>query len=369
MTKPRICFLTDYMTTGGLEKVVCQAIEILHTDYDITVQALFGGVDKNIAEMIGTKAKIISETKKFGHLCLASVPLAGGWYLKHLLKDRYDFLIVLRPWFVMAPYSFAATKVIYWCHSDKDTMYAERSHLGFIRKLNWLRLRMGYRRFDAVWVVNDYIREKIKTAFGIRHVLTLHNPIEFSVIEEYAQEPTEEDVFASDAINFVSVGRLSAEKGHLRLLQAMRDLKDTYKCRLVLVGDGDQRTALEEKVSLYGLENGVHFLGSKENPYPYMRSADALVIPSRIESFGLVALEAMAVRTPIIMTDTIGGRIVTDQGKYGLLIDNSTEGVVDGMRRFLEDPDYGHSDTDRAYEWAHTFDIGVFAERIKALLQ
>lgn len=369
MIKPRICFLTDYMTTGGLEKVVCQAIEILHTEYDITVQALFGGVDQSIADIIGSKAKIISEARKFGHLCMISLPVIGGWYLNHIVKEKYDVLIVLRPWFVMAPYSSVAPNVIYWCHSDKDVMYADRSTLSFVRKINWIRLRMGYRRFSAVWVVNDEIKGKINAAFGIDHVFTLSNPLEINRIKACSQEPVAEDVFVKDAINFVSVGRLSEEKGQLRLLQAMNQLKDAYSCTMTIIGDGEQRTVLEENVSLSGLENCVRFLGNKENPYPYMCRADAIVIPSQIESFGLVALEAMAVRTPIIMTDTIGGRVVTNQGKYGILTDNSTEGVVDGMRRFLDDPDRGHADVDTAYEWAQTFDINTFAERIKALLQ
>ena len=75
--------------------------------------------------------------------------------------------------------------------------------------------------------------------------------------------------------------------------------------------------------------------GSKKNPFPYYNISDAFVFSSSYEGYGIVLNEARVLNIPIITTDVADAKLITDEG-YGILCDNSSEGVYLGMKSFLE---------------------------------
>jgi glycosyltransferase involved in cell wall biosynthesis len=118
----------------------------------------------------------------------------------------------------------------------------------------------------------------------------------------------------SDKI-LVSVGRLSREKGHADLIDAFRILLERGKCadcRLLLVGDGGERAALQSKAASLG--NRVLFAGHQADPWAYFCIGDVFVLPSHTEGSPLVLFEAMAAGLPIVAT-SVGGvpEVVEDQ--------------------------------------------------------
>ena len=113
----------------------------------------------------------------------------------------------------------------------------------------------------------------------------------------------------------LSVGRLSREKGHADLIDAFGLLLAGGKyddCRLLLVGDGHERTALQSRAAPLG--NRVLFAGHQADAWPYFCIADAFVLPSHTEGSPLVLFEAMAAGLPIVAT-SVGGvpEVVEDQ--------------------------------------------------------
>lgn len=125
-------------------------------------------------------------------------------------------------------------------------------------------------------------------------------------------------------ISFVFVGRLVAEKNLGMLIDAFSQLKCKNK-RLVLVGNGDQRCNLENKVKGLSLTRNVIFVGESNTPEKYYRESHYFVIPSSYESFGQVVIEALSSGTPVIGFSTIEGKTLT-------AID---ELVVDGETGFI----------------------------------
>ena len=364
-----LCILTDYMTVGGLERVVCAAISCLWTDYDIKVYALYGGVTEEVANNIGKKVTIISRYRNSFERLLLMVPFIGSAYLKLLIKEHFDYMIVLRPWFITAGYSGIADKTFFWNHSDKDIMYARTEELSFLRKLNKVRLRYGYSGFDGVWVVNDVIKLDLEKAFQLPNVNVLPNAIDSVEIIAGAQETVETSTFLEGCMNIVVVSWLSAEKGHIRLLEALTELKDECKCRIILVGDGPDREMLEKYVMHHSMEDVVYFAGMQPNPYPYMAKADLLVLPSITESFGMVLLEAMALKTPVMTTDTVGGRYLTEDGSYGLLVKNSMIGIRDGIKLLYSDPNLKEHYAQKGCIKAQEYDVKSFEKKIKFYLK
>jgi glycosyltransferase involved in cell wall biosynthesis len=118
-----------------------------------------------------------------------------------------------------------------------------------------------------------------------------------------------------------SVCRLVEQKGlsdGLRAFwQASREVTDAH---YVIVGDGPLRAQLEAEAEGYGISHRVHFLGWRDDAQALMAAFDALIVPSRWEGFGLVTLEAMAVRIPAVVTDVSALPEIVKDGETGYVV-------------------------------------------------
>ena len=136
-----------------------------------------------------------------------------------------------------------------------------------------------------------------------------------------AAEPLDHPWFGAEmAPVIVSVGRLSHSKDYATLLQAMA-LMTTTNARLVILGEGGDRPALEQQIIDLELEDRVLLPGFVENPFPWMRAAKVFALSSVIEGSGNVLVEAMALGTPVVSTDCPSGPAeILDGGHYGSLV-------------------------------------------------
>ncbi|MEW5921856.1 MAG: N-acetyl-alpha-D-glucosaminyl L-malate synthase BshA [Bacillota bacterium] len=117
-------------------------------------------------------------------------------------------------------------------------------------------------------------------------------------------------------------------------------VKEKKDVNLVLVGEGVEKQKVMEMVKQMGVSARVRFLGTHVNPAPLLSCADLLVLPSAKESFGLVALEAMACAVPVIAANTGGLPEVVADGQTGLLFPvNDCNALAAAMRRLLDDHD------------------------------
>lgn len=82
----------------------------------------------------------------------------------------------------------------------------------------------------------------------------------------------------------------------------------------------------------------VKLLGQKDNPYPYMKMSDYFISTSRTESYGLALQEALILGVPVIATECAAIRETIDE-QFGIIVENSISGVINGMRRVLTNPD------------------------------
>jgi N-acetyl-alpha-D-glucosaminyl L-malate synthase BshA len=98
--------------------------------------------------------------------------------------------------------------------------------------------------------------------------------------------------------------------------------------RLMLIGDGPERSAAEHLAMKHGIANRIHFLGKQDNVHDLLPLADLMLMPSEMESFGLAALEAMACRVPSISTNVGGVPELIDDGLNGFLF---AVGDIEGM--------------------------------------
>jgi glycosyltransferase involved in cell wall biosynthesis len=149
--------------------------------------------------------------------------------------------------------------------------------------------------------------ERLSTCFKIpeHKLLRIYNPVDAVSLQELARGPSPYDNIGP---NLVVVSRFVPVKGVDLLIKAMPAVLSAQpNAMLTLVGGGPQESHLRSLAQTMGVAQATRFVGFQANPHTYIYNADLLVIPSRSEALSNVALEALALGTPVVATDCPGG--------------------------------------------------------------
>lgn len=373
-----ICFLTDVLIMGGVEKVLIDCLKYLHhsskhaNDIELFVYVL-NYADKKVLEMLPPNAKIIEcnlPNNPIKALLMNTPYISRLFYNKIFKGKKFDCVITLKPEYLCAAYSSAFRKKIHWYHADCYLKYADKSKISLFERIKKLFLKSGLKKCDMVWTVSPSISQKLQTAFSLNNIHALPNPINCSAILEKSNDPC--DIrFDENCCNIICIGRLSHEKGFDRIIKAFSDkrLKES-NAHVYFIGAGIEKDNLKALVEENGLNDKFDFLGIKTNPYPYLKQASLLICPSRDESFGLTIFEAMVLSVPVISTATLGGKYVTQNGTIARMIANSdsSDELTEQIVAFVDsNSSYGYS-LDKAKEWAEEHDFLKFGENFSKLL-
>lgn len=199
---------------------------------------------------------------------------------------------------------------------------AEGAKVGMFEAID----RRLLRRMDAVVVVSPVLREQV-LARGVEaaRVHEIPNGIRPERVRAAAQAGRKIlraawGIRAEEPL-VLALGRLSPEKGQDVLLEAFAALPPALRARLVLVGDGASRAALETRAGAEDLRaRGVCFAGWREDPWACLGAADLFVLPSRREGVPLALLEALAAGKPTVATRVGAVPAVLDEGRCGLVV-------------------------------------------------
>ncbi|WP_182865316.1 glycosyltransferase [Rhodopirellula sp. JC639] len=174
------------------------------------------------------------------------------------------------------------------------------------------RLAAAYRNSDVVVAVSRQAAESAESYYGLPKgsVVVIKNPVDAMSLRKAAGTPP---LRSSDQAVLVCVGRMTEEKGHADLIDALAMLQPKWPetrsdWTLRMIGDGPLRGGLQTRAESLGLAGRIQFVGSLASAAAEINAADALVLPSRFEGMPNVVLEAMALLTPVIATRA-GGTI------------------------------------------------------------
>lgn len=238
--------------------------------------------------------------------------------------------------FASVPREKAKRKIIYQ-HND---MLSE-----FKTRFPYLKCNFNlYNQFDSIVSVSEatknHNRDNLSELFEIpieKFVFAdnVQNP---SYVTRMADEKIEDDsIFNAGLKTFITLGRMSPEKDHIKLINAFNIINKQHKnTQLIILGDGPLRNEIGALIKKLELQNSIHLLGRKDNPFPYMKKADCFILSSNHEGQPMVLFEAMVMKLPIIATDIVGNRGVLE-GRTGLLVNNSIDGLITGMESYLRD--------------------------------
>lgn len=149
----------------------------------------------------------------------------------------------------------------------------------------------------------------------------IYNPIVTSHLLDQAKAPVDHPWFEDSVPVFVAAGRLRPQKDFPLLIRALARLKSTRRARLLILGEGPDRSSLEALIQDLELNEDVELHGYTENPYSYFARATAFVLSSRWEGLPTVLIEALSCGAPVIATECPSGpREILADGEYGRLV-------------------------------------------------
>lgn len=351
----RILFFNDSLAMGGTEKLLVSLLNHLATkNCNITLLLPEASEQnillKDIPSSISIKYLYSKDTSHLKKKIWENLMIFCPHFFakkKGLKTDDYDIIVCFKETFFATIFSKMNIPKILWIHNilyvRKYEIHSLREYLSaWLNKKQLKTVQTSYNKFDQILCVSDaaknaYIKVLHNGTAPNQDIRILYNAIDLSKVIEKAKEPIVS--LPQDRTNFILITRTSPEKRTDRLINAASRLKEgNYNFHIYIIGEGMNNETMKTTISQADLSDRFTLIGRIENPYPYILQCKWSLCVSERESFSLALLESMALKTPVITTDCGGPRDIVNGGEYGILVENSTEGIYQGMKAVLEDP-------------------------------
>ena len=363
----KILFMCINMNIGGTEKALLTMLnEMDRSKYEITLLMLeeYGGFLNQIPD--GIKVMYLKEyktLKKFinnppqlvakelikNRKVIRGLSILFIYTISKLIKDisiYYKYILrnvdILNEEYDIAiayagPMDFISYFVINKIKSKKRVQWIhfDISKIGF--NINFAK--RIYDKFDKVFVVSNEGKDKLINFLPSLKDKTevFFNIISCKMIEKmsYEGEGFSDDF---DGTRILTVGRLSKEKGQDLIIPVLKKLKENgYKVRWYCIGDGPAKKEYEKLVDKLNIKDDFIFLGSKLNPYTYMKECDIYVQPSKHEGYCITLGEARCFNNPIVTTNFTGANEQIVNENTGLVCEINEEEIYKAIKKLLDD--------------------------------
>ena len=204
------------------------------------------------------------------------------------------------------------------------------------------------------------------TGLPRERIQVLYNPVVTPEMRQKAAAPLTHPWFESGQPPVIlAVGRLTQQKDFPTLIRAFAQVRRARPARLLILGEGPDRSSLQALIEQLGLVDDIALPGFVENPYAYMRRASLYVLSSQWEGLPTVLIEALYCGSPVIATDCPSGpREILADGKYGLLV---PVGDVPALTRAIETGLAGKAPGPTEESW-QAYSLEVIVDRYMELM-
>lgn len=356
----KILIVNNNMQIGGIQKALANLLSEIAPNYEITLFLLApeGALMKEIPETVRVIAanrflRVLglthAQAKNEGRLMMIWRGLLV--VLTRILKTKMVFPMLSRMEKIAGDYDAA---ISYLQNGAENCFYggcaelvlnAVRAkqricfiHCDFERyegkgKYNQKTLM----KFDKVAAVSDSVKKTILNVVPQleNKVVTVHNC--YNCEQIMALSKAYEAPYTNGKINLFSAARLRREKGIVRVIPILAKIRDAgidFVWRIA--GDGPDREKAENLIKEYKLEQQIVLLGMLENPYPYLKTADVLLVPSYDEAAPMVFGEARLLGTPILTTDTASAQEMVQEPNVGRVISNDDDKLFEELLTLLK---------------------------------
>ncbi|AFV05139.1 glycosyltransferase [Dehalobacter sp. CF] len=358
----KILIVNNNLNTGGVQKSLVNLLNEIKDKYEITL-FLFSNSGQNVSSL-PNKIRVIEappllkllgktqdETKKMGilfYILRAILVVYSKVFSNHLpirllistqkTITGFDTAIsFLQNEDEHILYGGCNEFVIYRTEAKQKItfMHCDFSNYGG----NTPKNRKIYKRFDKIAVVSENCKASLSNTLPrvSNKTICVYNCQDYTDILNRANIDTVH--YPKDHLNIVTVARLSKEKGILRGIDVIdRLVQKGYLINWHIVGDGKQKLIIMDKISQKELTQNIYLHGNQENPYCYVKNADALFLPSFHEAAPMVIDEAKILNVPIITTNTVSAYEMVLDGKEGFICENSDSGLYEVLKQVLDYP-------------------------------
>ncbi len=374
MIKKRILFCVESLQAGGTEKVLVEILKrIDYSAFQVDVCTVFNKKvcfnDIPDAVRIYNIFKLLPgiSYRIFSLLLKLNMQQIIAFYINRRIKSGYDVEIAFLEGM---PVKFIAwkkstAKKVAWVHCDLEAFHWTA---GAYR--NNEEEKISFLQMDRIVFVTDNARHCFNRLFkGMEEEkqLVIYDLVDG---EEIRQKSIMDRPKAHEVPVVCSLGRLNIEKGIDRLIRVIARLrKEDHKFILRIVGDGEFRTNIEALIQEFGLAQDVILEGFKANPYPYLAASDIYISTSYSEGFSMSVAEAMCLGLPVVATHTSGPEELLQRGEFGLLVENSEEGIYKGLKAMISSLELRKEYAQKSALGATRFDPQKTTGQIVNLLQ
>ena len=309
-------FLQD-LSGGGAEKIMAGFAN------EFTGRGL--RVDFVLVQATGVNLKLLSEKVRVVDLRARNTYVCLPALIGYLSRSRPRvFLSSLDLTNLMALIARMISRVNLRLVIRIENMVSVQKRSFIKKKLEKLLLSALYPRADGVVAISTTVAEDIIEYARLQpaKVHVIYNPVVTPDLLNKAKEDSGHAwLKGGQPPVILGAGRLTEQKDFTTLLNAFAILRKQMEARLIILGEGGQRSELETLVRRLGIEAEVDLPGYVENPYSFMRQSSVFVLSSRWEGSPSVVIAALACGCPVISTDCPGGvREILADGAYGDLV-------------------------------------------------
>lgn len=336
----RIAFFLPTLAGGGAQRVALNLLKGMR-EREIALDLVVAGTDGPYLDQIPPGVRVVNLGT--GRV-MAAIPALVEYLretkpialLSHMNHANIAAIIARE---LARIESNIKTKLVVVEHNTLSTSKARLQRGKLVPPL----MKLLYPRADCIIGVSEGVSIDLDTQMGFKlgTSQTVYNPVVDRELIAKSQAPIDHPWFEpGNPPVFLAVGRLSDQKDFANLIAAFAIVRQHQPARLLILGEGENRSQLEAQIAQLGIAADVSLPGFVSNPYAYMHRATAFVLSSRCEGLPTVLIEAMACGCAVISTDCPSGpQEILAGGKYGLLvpIENSTA-LADAMLQTLNHP-------------------------------
>ncbi len=344
------------MTMGGVARVLNSLMSALPEDqYDIDLLILhkrgmllqeipsyvtvlegtpfFTPVDESLSELVRTH-QFMETLRKLRLLFYMKTGLIKGKIVKErkkILHRQYDVEVAAKEGFctIFTAYGDSKRK-LNWVLTDYSVCNYSKNHMPLVKR--------ALSKIDLNIADSEHALIAYETVFHVRNGITIHNLMDTERI--LAQKDGETPEYVNDDVpKLIDVARFHPQKSIDRLLIASSNAYNKgYKHTLYLIGGGEEQAKVDALIQKLDMHHVVQ-LGFRQNPYPYVAKADLFVLSSLYEGFATVISESLIAGTPVLTTEVSGCDEQITDAMHGWIVDNSQEGLNEGLITALSDLD------------------------------
>lgn len=331
----KLLFAAYSLDLGGIERALVSLVNRLQEkNYDITLvlekkQGIFLqelNEDIKIIEYLPNESKNLL-IRKIINFCKRI-----KFFLK--LNNKFDFSACFATYSLPASFvSRISSKNSYlWGHADYLTLFD-----GNVEEMNAFFKKRKYNKFKKIVFVSEEGKNSFIKCFPSmkENTIVCNNLIDNVKIEKLSNEKIDLNK-ENDFITFINVSRHDEKQKKItRIIEASRKLRDDgEKFRVLLVGDGKDTEKYKQIVNKYNLNKNIIFLGRKQNPYPYYKISDCVILTSDYEGYPVVFLESFVLNIPLITTKVSDYKEI--QNRFGYVTTNEIQDIYEKMKLFIK---------------------------------